>query len=71
MLGHFNIDIVIKQLTIRQRVQQNLKNECDYILDHFKWIYDDFKIRSHAHAVNDWVYCPELGASPRPQGGTS
>ena len=24
-----------------QRVQRNLKNECDYILDYFERIYDD------------------------------
>ena len=25
------------------------------------------KIRSHARDVTDWVFFPELGASPRPQ----
>ena len=25
------------------------------------------KIRSHAHAVTDWIYCPEPPGSPRPQ----
>ena len=27
----------------------------------------DNKIRSHAHAVTDWIYCPEPLGSPRPQ----
>ena len=25
-----------------------------------------FKIRSHAHAVTDWIYCPEPLGSPWP-----
>ena len=27
----------------------------------------DNKIRSHARAETDWIFVPELGASPRPQ----
>ena len=33
------------------------------ILSH---IDGEIKSRSHSRAVKDWVYCPELGASPWP-----
>ena len=46
---------------------QNKQITSQYFCRNTSGIEGGIKIRSHAHAVTDWIYCPVRLGSPRPQ----